>query len=62
MDQLLTRVDAIQAHMEIAYQINILDLTPMQLNGFGAANKAIASIFCDEYAGVCDLHLRKNHQ
>lgn len=62
MDQLMSRTDAIQAHMEISYQIGILDLTPMQLNGFSAANKAIASIFCVEYIGVCDLHLRKNQE
>lgn len=62
MDQLMSRDDAIQAHIEIAFQMNTLDLTPIQYNGFSAAYKAISSIFYDKYIGVCDLHLRRNQE
>ena len=72
MDQILSRDDAIQEHIEISYQLKSIipnesdgyfiellsheDIT--EYFGLSFANQAIASIFHNEYIGVSDHKLR----
>lgn len=59
MDLILSSQDAVQAHIEIAFRLDTMSMTPVQYEGLVAANKAIAAVFCVDYIGINDLHLRK---